>query len=168
MRYIYIYSTPPIINIVEEVAKETARIGARQVLLLGTAQTMKSRKFRETFRKYGITATAPETETAKSRLADLIRDLQQGEHGDAAVRLSQIAKQSLVHHLESPDSVVCLACTELPLAFPNMKRMSTFEHDNVLYINSSIVKIAFFGLLVPVSADGRFGGDRWVSSHIDA
>jgi aspartate racemase len=39
----------PVISILDEVAKESARIGAQQVLLLGTALTMRSPKFRETF-----------------------------------------------------------------------------------------------------------------------
>jgi len=37
--------------------------------------------------------------------------------------------------------VVCLACTELPLAFPQQKTLPTFEYDGVLYINTTAVHI---------------------------
>jgi aspartate racemase len=37
----------PVISILEEAAKESARVGARLVLLLGTALTMRSHRFRE-------------------------------------------------------------------------------------------------------------------------
>ena len=37
--------------------------------------------------------------------------------------------------------VVCLACTELALAFPEQKMLANFEFDGVLYINSAAVHI---------------------------
>jgi hypothetical protein len=37
--------------------------------------------------------------------------------------------------------VVCLACTELPIAFPERKMLATFEHDGVLYINTTAARI---------------------------
>ena len=37
--------------------------------------------------------------------------------------------------------VVCLACTELPLAFPEQKMLTTFEYDGVSYINTTAVHI---------------------------
>jgi len=131
----------PVINIVDEMAKESVRIGAPRVLLLGTAQTMESPKFCAKFQQYGIKALGPESEKARSMTTELIRDLQQGETKDAALRLSKIAKVSFQAEPASPRPAVCLACTELPLAFPNMKRMSIFEYEGVFYINSSLVHI---------------------------
>ena len=46
----------PVLSIFEAVAQESARIGARRVLILGTALTMSSRKLREQFAKYGVEA----------------------------------------------------------------------------------------------------------------
>jgi aspartate racemase len=37
--------------------------------------------------------------------------------------------------------VVCLACTELPLAFKERKMLTTFEYDGVSYINTTAVHI---------------------------
>lgn len=36
---------------------------------------------------------------------------------------------------------MCLACTELPLAFQEQKMLAHFEHDGVLYINTTAVHI---------------------------
>src|SRR5713101_3588503 len=44
----------PVISIFEVVAKECARIEAKQVLLLGTALTMRSATLREVFAEHGV------------------------------------------------------------------------------------------------------------------
>jgi aspartate racemase len=31
---------------------------------------------------------------------------------------------------------VCLACTELPLAFPEQKTLPSFSHDGITYLNT--------------------------------
>jgi aspartate racemase len=64
----------PVISILDEMAKESARIGAQQVLLLGTALTMTSTKFRQTFAKHGIEATSP-LEGIRWTLVDKFRRL---------------------------------------------------------------------------------------------
>lgn len=56
----------PVISILEVLAKETARIGAREVLILGTALTMRSTRFREEFAKYRVEAVGPHDETERS------------------------------------------------------------------------------------------------------
>ena len=65
---------------------------------------------------------------------ELIKDLQLGKLDGSADRLGNIAKVS-------SRNVVCLACTELPLAFPQLKTLPTFEVDGILYINTTIVHI---------------------------
>ena len=138
----------PVISILEVVAKESARIRASEVLILGTALTMKSTKFREEFAKYGIEAAGPNDEAARVMTVELIRELQLGERDEAAERLGRIVKISSERQF-TVQPVVCLACTELPLAFPAQKLLSTFEHDGVLYINSTAAHInAAFDLAV--------------------
>jgi aspartate racemase len=130
----------PVVSIFDAVAKESARIGARQVLILGTSLTMTSSKFPEEFAKYGVRAAGPGDEAAKSQTAGLIAELQLGKVKGAAERLARIVKISLERQLKT-QPVVCLACTELPLAFAERKRLATFEYDGVLYINSTAVHI---------------------------
>ena len=130
----------PVIDIFEVVAKASARIGARQVLILGTDTTMRSSRFREEFAKYGVDAARPRDEESRSMTAGLIAELQLGRLAGAAERLGKIARSSFETRFNGRP-VVCLACTELPLAFPEQKMLATFERDGVLYINSNAVHI---------------------------
>jgi aspartate racemase len=131
----------PVINILDERAKESARIGAQQVLLSGTTLTMRSPKFRETFAKYGIEASGPLDEFLRAMTAELITDLQLGKSESVDQRLAGIARLSLDETQFGDQSAVCLACTELPLAFMRMKQCATFEYDGILFINTTAVHI---------------------------
>jgi len=138
----------PVISILDAVAKESARIGAGAVLILGTALTMKSPRFREGFAKYGVEAAGPHDEVARAMTLDLITELQLGKLEGAAERLGRIARMSFERQFGAQPAV-CLACTELPLAFQEQKMLTTFEHDGVLYINATAVHInAAFDLAV--------------------
>ncbi len=130
----------PVISILDAVAKESARIGACEILILGTALTMRSQRFREGFAKYGVEASGPDGEPARSMTVDLIAQLQSGKLEGAAERLGSIAKQSFKRQFGA-QSIVCLACTELSLAFPEQKTLATFSCDGVLYINTTAVHI---------------------------
>lgn len=130
----------PVISILDEMVKESARIGAQQVLLLGTALTMRSSKFRAAFAKYGIEASGPLDESLRAMTAELITDLQLGKLERAAQRVVNVARVSLETQFGDRPAV-CLACTELPLAFAGMKQLPTFEYDGIVFINASAVHI---------------------------
>lgn len=130
----------PVIDIFDAVAKESARRGARQVLILGTGLTMTSPVFRAAFARYGVAADGPADNTARAMTAALITELQLGKVKGAAERLARIARISLKRQFQAHPAV-CLACTELPSAFPEKKMLATFEYDGVLYINSTAVHI---------------------------
>jgi Asp/Glu/Hydantoin racemase len=85
----------PVINIFETAARESARIRASHVLILGTALTMDSPEFRQEFAKWDIKAAGPDDGTARSRTAELIGELQQGRFEGAANRLAAIARVSI-------------------------------------------------------------------------
>jgi aspartate racemase len=130
----------PVISIIDAVAKESARIGAAEVLILGTALTMRSPKFREGFAKYGIEAAGPHNKAARAATIDLITDLQHGKLEGAAERLRKIARTAFERQFGA-QPVVCLACTELALAFQEQKTLATFEYDGVLYLSTTAVHI---------------------------
>jgi aspartate racemase len=130
----------PVISIFDVVAKESARIGASEVLILGTALTMRSPGFREEFAKYGVEAAGPHDEAARSMTVELITKLQLGKLDGSAGRVGRIAKISFGRQFKA-QPLVCLACTELPLAFPEQKMLATFEYDGVWYINTTAVHI---------------------------
>jgi aspartate racemase len=131
----------PVISILDEMAKESERVGAQQVLLLGTALTMRSPKYRETFAKYGIEASGPLDESLRAMTAELITDLQLGKSERADQRLATVARRSLEGNQFRERPAVCLACTELPLAFARKKQLPTFEYDGILFVNTTAVHI---------------------------
>jgi aspartate racemase len=138
----------PVISILDAVAKKSAGIGAKEVLILGTAITMKSAKFREGFAKLGIRAAGPNNEAARAMTVELITELQRGNDKGATQKLGKIARNSLEGNSKA-QPVVCLACTELPLAFPEQRMLESFESDDIVYINTSAVHMnAAFGYAV--------------------
>lgn len=130
----------PVISIFEVVAKECARIEAEQVLILGTALTMRSETFREVFAEHGVEAACPQDEEARASSIGLIAELQLGKIEGAAERIGKIARTSFKQRFTA-QPVTCLACTELPLAFPEQKMLATFEYNGVLYINTTAAHI---------------------------
>lgn len=130
----------PVINMFEVAARECARIEAKQVLILGTATIMRSARLREIFAAQGIEATGPEDPDARAMTIRLSEQLQHGKTGGTDVRLGDIARRCCEQQFAAPP-VVCLACTELPLAFPELKTLAMFEIDGVTYINTTAAHI---------------------------
>lgn len=128
----------PVISMLDVVARESARMGATHVLILGTALTMSSQKFRDEFAKHGIEAAGPGDETTRSNTVRLISELQLGNFEGAAERLGAIAKASIQQQFRV-QPLVCLACTELPSAFQQQNTLSSFEIDDISYINTTVV-----------------------------
>jgi aspartate racemase len=130
----------PVINIFEAVAKECARLEADQVLILGTTVTMESPQFLKRFAQWKVEAAGPQDEAAKALTAAVIAQLQADETEGAARRIGEIARAAFARQFTGRP-VVCLACTELPLAFPEWKMIESFGIDGVTYVNSSAVHI---------------------------
>jgi aspartate racemase len=132
--------TIPVISIFEAVAKQCARIGAREALILGTAATMSSVVYRREFGRYGVEAAGPMDETTRSVTIELIAELQGGRVEGIAKRLGVMAREAFGRQFGCRP-VACLACTELTLAFPEYKASPVFEMDGVTYINTAAVHI---------------------------
>ncbi|MFY9854223.1 MAG: aspartate/glutamate racemase family protein, partial [Terracidiphilus sp.] len=130
----------PVVSIFEAAAKESARIRAGEVLILGTEWTMNSIVFRQEFSRCGVNAFGPDNEAARIKTAELIGELQQGRIEGAASRLAVIVKASMRNQFQK-HSVVCLACTELPLAFPEFKTLSVFDYEGMSFINTTSAHI---------------------------
>lgn len=125
----------PVISIVDAAAREAIHLGAREVLILGTALTMESARFREAFGKHGIHAAGPRSQAVRERTLALIEELQRGQRKGATGRLTRIAKAVFADQF-SVEPAVCLACTELPLAFPARKMVPSFQYGGVTWINT--------------------------------
>jgi aspartate racemase len=130
----------PVVHIWEEAAKECARLGVRRVLVLGTRVTVNSEELRKRFAQHGVEAAGPEDDSAAFRTEEVIAALQAGNTENAAERIEEIAKTQFVRRFPGRP-VVCLACTELPLAFPDQRALHSFTDRGVSYVNSSAVHI---------------------------
>jgi aspartate racemase len=145
----------PVLNIFDAVAAECARIGADRVLILGTATTMRSARLREVFATHGIVAAGPADSSLHAESIMLSEELQhRGEVPGAAARLDAMVRACSGPQFSVPP-LVCLACTELPLAFPELKALPVFEVQGIRYMNSTAVHIhAVFDYAVSDSSAG--------------
>jgi aspartate racemase len=129
----------PVLSIFAAAAAECARAGAAEVLVLGTATTMGSARLREAFGTHGIAAAGPEDPRVRAACVQLSQELQhRGELPGAAARLGEMVRACCPR---PPVPLVCLACTELPLAFPEQKTLTLFESGGVRYMNTTAVHI---------------------------
>jgi aspartate racemase len=134
----------PVVSIVDAAAREAARVkarvGVRHVLLLGTALTMQSQTIKNEFAKHGIAAGGPAHEAERAATLDLIEELQGGRIAGVAERLGSLARTAFAGQFRG-SPVVSLACTELPLAFPEMRSRASFSAGGVVYINTTAAHV---------------------------
>lgn len=131
----------PVVSILAATAAEAARLRVRRLLILGTALTMRSPRFRRDFLKNGIEAAGPADESARATILDLIAALQRGHDEGAAERLTAVARTAFTGQFRGSPAV-CLACTELPLAFPEFRTQPSFINGGITWINTSAAHIA--------------------------
>jgi aspartate racemase len=154
----------PVVDLVEAAARACAGLGATRVLLLGTAVTMDSARFRAGFARWGIEAAAPDDAALRAQVAALIAELQAGVDDDAGGRLRRIVRAASGGVADAPP-VACLACTELPLAFPAHADEAVFELDGVAWVNTAAAHVdAAFALAVGVHADASRGDAAGVAA----
>ncbi len=128
----------PVLSIFQAVADVCKRQGITQFLLLGTEPTMNAGVCPAFMRAQGIHAFTPEDSRIQARVAALISELFTGKSHEGASRLHQIV-DSVYEHTGHSDKTVCLACTELPLAFEGNEQRETFEENGVLYLNTTMI-----------------------------
>ena len=130
----------PVLNLFEDLALYCQAEGHRQVLILGTALTMRSQVLRDAFTAKGIDASAPADNTLRQTVLTLIAKLQRGEREGAARTIGALVREASERQF-MPIPAVCLACTELPLAFPARDDRASFDFDGRAYINPSVVHV---------------------------
>ncbi len=130
----------PVIDLFEAVAQKCVRIGTRRLLILGTSHTMASPVFRAVLARHGVEGRAPREAAARALIGALITQLQHGNIDGVAARVGGIAKASFASSTDA-DCVACLACTELPLAFPGSAARELFETAGVSYLNAAAIHV---------------------------
>ena len=108
--------------------------GSTNALVLGTPVTMRSSVYPEVLSKHGVSTLAQIEDKEIEELGRLIDvDLYQGEIKNARRRILEISKKYVANNTSD---VVCLACTELPLAFPEHTDVTCFEVEGVGFVNT--------------------------------
>lgn len=133
--------TIPVLSIVDASAREAMRVGAAQALIIGTELTMRSNMYPETFLRYDVKAASPSGAKTRAAVVELIADLHAERIEGAGERIGAIVADAFAGRIPG-DAAVCLACTELPLAFPFAKEQTSFEHAGIRYVNSTAAHIA--------------------------
>ena len=124
----------PVVSILEATSKAVASNGGSAALVLGTPLTMRSPVYPQALQKQGISALPQVSDEEMAEIEQLIDvDLYQGVIDNARDRIVEISRK----HVRSPATeLVCLACTELPLAFPEQADSVYFRHNGIGFINT--------------------------------
>lgn len=128
----------PILSIFDATAEATAQTGLTRALVLGTTVTMQARDYANTLSGFGITANDPLSDAEIAEMQTLIdEDLYAGVSPHARDRLLAYCDRNA-----TPDTAILLACTELPLAFPEHVDDVTFNTGGHLFVNPSAAHVA--------------------------
>ena len=126
----------PIISIYESIGTYCNKNGIKNLLVLGTMPTMTSSAFKYGVEKFGIKAIYPPKNKLKVSVLKVIEELYQNKTKGASSAINEIVHSCLLEN-QLNTTTVCLACTELPLAFRNFDGKSTFNYCGVKYLNTS-------------------------------
>jgi aspartate racemase len=130
----------PVMDLFEIAAREASAIGAEEVVILGTRMTMESNRMRRQFERLGIRAHAPPNPETRNHVLDLIARLQRGAAENTGSELDAIVRESMSDGCNFA-TAVCLACTELPLAFPEWRRHGTFLRGDLRYLSTTALHV---------------------------
>ena len=126
----------PVLNIFDAIVQACRDLGVNRVLVLGTALTMTSKVLPAALQRIGLTAFAPPLDSDRDEVLGIIASLQSGVGEGAAAAIDRVTKRADAQ-FAGDKPTVCLVCTELPLAFPEMAAKPVFEHSGVTYLNST-------------------------------
>ncbi|WP_264212086.1 aspartate/glutamate racemase family protein [Leisingera thetidis] len=128
----------PVLSIFDATAQATAATGATQALVLGTAVTMQARNYANVLAGHGVSANAPLPE---AEIAEMQAMIDEDFYGGASAAARNRLLRFCAKHAR-PGTAILLACTELPLAFPDHIDDVSFEADGFLFVNSSAAHVA--------------------------
>lgn len=129
----------PIISILEATAKATRSAGVGNALVLGTSVTMRSDDYTSALAANDVRANDRLPEDVIDYIQSLI-DVEFEQQGTARGR-EELLKLCEAHVGSRSDTAVLLACTELPLAFPEHAEAGVFESDGFRFVNTTAVHV---------------------------
>lgn len=129
----------PLISILEEAAKATQSTGVHKALVLGTSVTMSSDDYSSALAAKNVRANERLPEEVIDFVQSLI-DVEFEQTGTSRGR-DELLKLCESHVSDPANTAVLLACTELPLAFPEHTEKSIFKSDGFTFVNTTAVHV---------------------------
>ncbi|WP_170608446.1 aspartate/glutamate racemase family protein [Ruegeria arenilitoris] len=127
-----------ILSIFDATAETTAKTGAANALVLGTTVTMQADNYAQHLSAKGIKANERLHEAEISEMQEMIdEDFYGGASKKARTRLLQFCNRHA-----KPGTAILLACTELPLAFPDHLDDPVFKSNGHLFVNPSAAHVS--------------------------
>lgn len=129
--------TMPILSIYDATAQATGTTGKANALVLGTRVTMQSPSYARALEQVGVEGndTLPAQDITEMQ-AMIDEDFHGGASPLARARLLQFCDEH-----RADDQAILLACTELPLAFPDHIDDPVFTASGHLFVNPSAAHI---------------------------
>lgn len=130
----------PVLSILDAVADAAASAGAGKALVLGTSVTMRADDYSRVLATRGIEANARLDDATIDGLQSMI------DTDFYAESISPAARSRFLDlcrgNLDQPESTaVLLACTELPLAFPEHAGEGVFRSDGMMFVHTVAVHV---------------------------
>jgi len=143
----------PVVSILDATAAQAQQL-APAALVLGTPVTMRHHAYRRALQRHGVTTLPLPADATIERLGRLIDDeLCAGHTETAQQQIMQICRGNL---RDPGSAVVCLACTELPLAFPEFAEVAHFSFAGIRFINTIVAHVeAILGTALQVEEDSK-------------
>lgn len=127
----------PILDMIDLAARAAAATGAARALVLGTSVTMRGARYPEALRAAGVVPNPRLPEAEIDAMQALIDDDFDG--GATPAGTDRLLDACRRHVAEPATTAVLLACTELPLAFPDHADDPVFEAEGFRFVNTSAV-----------------------------
>ena len=128
----------PVINMLEETAKQCVSSGYMKVGILATTGTRKTRIYEGALRKFGITAVYPDEEGQKQIMEIIYNQVKAGKPAN-----TMLIKDQLDIMAKKCVQAFILGCTELPMAFKDGDFGYRFIDTLEVLAKSAIVKAGY-------------------------
>lgn len=130
----------PIVSILETTAEATRKSGATRALVLGTSVTMRADDYAQALQSQNIEANGRLDDATIDGLQSLIDTDFEGEQATQKGRIELL--KLCANLVDDPNTTaVLLACTELPLAFPECAEAGIFESNGLTFVNSTAAHV---------------------------
>ena len=121
------YVRIPMLNMINETAKEVKRLGLKKVGLLATHGTYVSKLYDNALEQFGVSLSIPDDAGVK-HIADLIAQVKRGQTIEIPDQI-----YSMIDDMEKQGAqVFILGCTELPIAFAGWQNTKFLDPSEIL------------------------------------